>query len=75
MAKIDYELLLDNALKNVVREALIHAQINGLGDGMHFYKLNQREYYSEKLNLNFALEEEELKKNIRKIIAMDIIIG
>ncbi len=37
MAKIDYELLLDNALKNVVREALIHAQINGLGDGMHFY--------------------------------------
>ncbi|MBQ7185634.1 MAG: hypothetical protein IJR92_02410 [Alphaproteobacteria bacterium] len=37
MAKIDYELLLDNALKNVVREALVHAQINGLGDGMHFY--------------------------------------
>ena len=36
MAKIDYELLLDNALKNVVREALVHAQINGLGDGMHF---------------------------------------
>lgn len=37
MAKIDYQLLLDNALKSVVREALIFAQINGLGDGMHFY--------------------------------------
>lgn len=37
MAKIDYQLLLDNALKSVVREALIFAQINGLGDGMHFF--------------------------------------
>lgn len=37
MARIDYQLLLDNALKSVVREALIHAQINGLGDGMYFF--------------------------------------
>jgi hypothetical protein len=37
MAKIDYQALLDTALKSVVREALIHAQINGLGDGMHFF--------------------------------------
>lgn len=37
MAKIDYQQLLDRALKSVVREALIHAQINGLGDGMHFF--------------------------------------
>ncbi|MCR4917906.1 MAG: hypothetical protein K5912_03105 [Alphaproteobacteria bacterium] len=37
MAKIDYQVLLDNALKNVVRESLIYAQINGLGDGTHFY--------------------------------------
>lgn len=37
MAKIDYQELLDVALKSVVREALIHAQINGLGDGMHFF--------------------------------------
>ena len=37
MARIDYQSLLDNALKSVVREALIHAQINGLGDGMHFF--------------------------------------
>ena len=40
--------------------------ININGDGMHFYKLNQREYYSEKLNLNFALEEEELKKKYKE---------
>ena len=37
MARIDYQSLLDNALKSVVREALIHAQIHGLGDGMHFF--------------------------------------
>ncbi len=37
MAKIDYQALLDNALKSVVREALIFAQINGLGDGTHFF--------------------------------------
>ena len=37
MSKIDYQNLLDNALKSVVKEALIHAQINGLGDGAHFY--------------------------------------
>ena len=37
MARIDYQSLLDNALKSVVREALIHAQINGLGDGKHFF--------------------------------------
>ena len=36
MSKIDYQLLLDNALKSVVKEALIHAQYNGLGDGTHF---------------------------------------
>ena len=37
MSNIDYQTLLDNALKSVVREALIHAQFNGLGDGTHFY--------------------------------------
>ena len=37
MAKIDYQALLDSALKSVVREALVFAQINGLGDGMHVY--------------------------------------
>ncbi len=37
MSKIDYQSLLDNALKSVVKDALVHAQINGLGDGTHFY--------------------------------------
>lgn len=37
MATIDYQSLLDTALKSVVRDALIHAQINGLGDGTHFF--------------------------------------
>ena len=37
MAKIDYQVLLDNALKTIVKDALIHAQINGLGDGSHFF--------------------------------------
>ena len=37
MSKIDYQTLLDSALKTVVKEALIHAQFNGLGDGTHFY--------------------------------------
>ncbi|MCQ2598907.1 MAG: ClpXP protease specificity-enhancing factor SspB [Alphaproteobacteria bacterium] len=37
MAKIDYQNLLDNALKSVVKDALIHAQFNGLGDGTHFF--------------------------------------
>ncbi|MBR4507470.1 MAG: hypothetical protein IKP24_02960 [Alphaproteobacteria bacterium] len=37
MAQIDYQLLLDNALKSVVKDALIYAQINGLGDGSHFF--------------------------------------
>ena len=37
MAKIDYQTLLDNALKSVVKDALIHAQVNGLGDGTHFF--------------------------------------
>ena len=37
MSKINYKLLLDNALKTVVKEALIHAQYNGLGDGTHFF--------------------------------------
>ena len=37
MARIDYQLLLDNALKSVVKDALVFAQINGLGDGSHFF--------------------------------------
>lgn len=37
MSKIDYQKLLDNALKSVVKDALIHAQFNGLGDGAHFF--------------------------------------
>ncbi|MFQ6778039.1 MAG: ClpXP protease specificity-enhancing factor SspB [Alphaproteobacteria bacterium] len=37
MARIDYQSLLDNALKSVVKDALIHAQVNGLGDGAHFF--------------------------------------
>lgn len=37
MSKIDYQTLLDNALKTVVKDALVHAQINGLGDGTHFF--------------------------------------
>ena len=37
MARIDYQLLLDNALKSVVKDALVYAQINGLGDGAHFF--------------------------------------
>ncbi len=37
MKKIDYQKLLDNALKSVVKDALIHAQFNGLGDGAHFF--------------------------------------
>lgn len=35
--KIDYQKLLDNALKSVVKDALVHAQFNGLGDGTHFF--------------------------------------
>ena len=37
MAKIDYQILLDNALKSIVKDALVFAQINGLGDGSHFF--------------------------------------
>lgn len=37
MSKIDYQTLLDDALKDVVKNALKHAQINGLGDGTHFF--------------------------------------
>jgi len=37
MAKINYQELLDNALKSVVKEALIHAQFNGLGDDASFF--------------------------------------
>jgi len=37
MGKINYQALLDNALKSVVKDALIHAQFNGLGDGAHFF--------------------------------------
>ncbi len=37
MKKINYQQLLDNAVKSVVKDALIHAQFNGLGDGTHFF--------------------------------------
>lgn len=37
MAKIDYQVLLDNALKSIVKDALVFAQVNGLGDGSHFF--------------------------------------
>ena len=37
MAKINYKQLLDTALKSVVKEALIHAQFNGLGDDASFF--------------------------------------
>ena len=37
MAKINYQQLLDTALKSVVKEALIHAQFNGLGDEASFF--------------------------------------
>ena len=37
MTKINYQQLLDNALKSVVKEALIHAQFNGLGDDASFF--------------------------------------
>ena len=30
MSKIDYQTLLDNALKTVVKDALIHAQFNAV---------------------------------------------
>ena len=36
MHKIDYQQLLDNALKSVIKEALINAQYNGLGDDAGF---------------------------------------
>lgn len=37
MGKIDYQTLLDVALKSVVRDALIHAQFNGLDENTHFF--------------------------------------
>lgn len=37
MHKIDYQQLLDTALKSVVKEALIYAQYNGLGDDAGFF--------------------------------------
>ncbi len=37
MSKINYQQLLDDALKTVVKEALIHAQFNGLGDDASFF--------------------------------------
>ena len=37
MGKINYQELLDNALKSVVKDALVFAQVNGLGDGTHFF--------------------------------------
>ena len=35
--KIDYSQMLERALKMVVKDALFFAQVNGLGDGAHFY--------------------------------------
>ena len=37
MPRINYQQLLDNALKSVVKEALIFAQYNGLGDDAGFF--------------------------------------
>ena len=37
MHKIDYQKLLDDALKSVVKEALLYAQFNGLGDDAGFF--------------------------------------
>ena len=37
MSKINYQQLLDSALKSVVKEALVHAQFNGLGDDASFF--------------------------------------
>ena len=37
MHKIDYQQLLDDALKSVVKEALLYAQFNGLGDDAGFF--------------------------------------
>lgn len=37
MGKINYQQLLDKALKSVVKEALIYAQFNGLGDDTSFF--------------------------------------
>jgi hypothetical protein len=37
MKSVNYPLLLERALKVVVRDALRHAQINGLGDNANFY--------------------------------------
>jgi uncharacterized protein len=37
MAKINYGLLLNDALRTVVREALIHARVNGLGEDGCFH--------------------------------------
>lgn len=37
MKPINYQNLLENALRSVVKEALLYARANGLGDGTHFY--------------------------------------
>lgn len=37
MARINYNQLLDDALKNVVKESLLFAQFNGLGDDTSFF--------------------------------------
>lgn len=37
MKNIDYQQLLERALRQVVKDALVHAQFNGLGDGTHFF--------------------------------------
>ena len=34
---IDYQGLWENALRNVVKDALVFAQVNGLSEGSHFY--------------------------------------
>ena len=39
MARIDYQTLLDNALKSVVKDALVHAQFNGLGVHLNIINL------------------------------------
>lgn len=37
MSKINYQQLLNNALISVVKDALRFAQVNGLGENMHFF--------------------------------------
>jgi len=37
MKSINYPQLLERALKMVVKDALVYAKVNGLGDNTHFY--------------------------------------